>query len=151
MFIIRFLWVKRMSVKVSVTSQGVEDLGIRLQNVTPRFVQMVADCCENKMKEFAPQGKTGGLKKSIRQRRLGPLSFTVEAGAPCAVFVERGTRPHEIRPVRARALRFEVGGGVVFARLVRHPGTKPQWFMRRAVEFCRDRVKVEWLRSWGAS
>lgn len=35
-----------------------------------------------------------------------------------------GSRPHIIRPRRARALRFEIGGEVIFARYVRHPGTK---------------------------
>jgi predicted transposase YdaD len=35
--------------------------------------------------------------------------------------VERGTRPHIIRPKRARALRFVVGGETVFAAYVVQP------------------------------
>lgn len=47
--------------------------------------------------------------------------------------VNDGTRPHIIRPRRARALRFTVNGRVVFARVVNHPGTKPRPFLDRAL------------------
>lgn len=44
---------------------------------------------------------------------------------PHARYHHDGTRPHQIRPVRAKMLRFTVAGGqVVFARVVNHPGTK---------------------------
>lgn len=54
-----------------------------------------------------------------------------------AVFVTRGTRPHLIRPVRARALRFIVGGRVVYARLVRHPGNAKNDFLKDALREAR--------------
>lgn len=38
---------------------------------------------------------------------------------------ETGTKKHIIRPVRAKFLRFQVGGDIVFSLLVHHPGTKP--------------------------
>ena len=64
---------------------------------------------------------------------------------------EEGTRPHIIRPKRAKALRFQkgrympktnpggkfrgpgkvIGGKTVFAKQVHHPGTKPRHFTRR--------------------
>lgn len=52
---------------------------------------------------------------------------------PASVFVVRGTRPHLIRPRRRRALRFRVGGRQVFARLVRHPGTRANNFLLDAL------------------
>lgn len=42
-----------------------------------------------------------------------------------------GTRPHAINPVRAKALRFEIGGKVIFARYVFHPGTRAYGFLQR--------------------
>lgn len=46
-----------------------------------------------------------------------------------AGFNEYGTRPHVIRPKRGKALRFQTGGRVVFARRVNHPGTPARpWF-----------------------
>lgn len=51
-----------------------------------------------------------------------------------ASFIEYGTRAHIIRPRRAKALRFRAkGGGVVFARRVQHPGTRPYKFGWKAM------------------
>lgn len=80
-------------------------------------------------------------------RRLWTLRPTVEISfnTDYAEFVNDGTRPHVIRPKRAHtlrrssrgvvkpALRFVVGGRVVFARVVHHPGTRPNPFLDRAV------------------
>jgi len=45
-----------------------------------------------------------------------------------------GTPPHVIRARRRRALRFTVGGRVVFARSVRHPGSAGSRFLTRALD-----------------
>ena len=50
-----------------------------------------------------------------------------------AGFVNDGTAPHIIRPRRAQALRFVVGGRVVFAKVVHHPGTRGNPFLDRAL------------------
>lgn len=47
--------------------------------------------------------------------------------------VNDGTRPHIIRPRRAQALRFRMGGRIVFAKLVHHPGTRARPFLDRAL------------------
>ncbi|WP_217555526.1 hypothetical protein [Streptomyces sp. GbtcB6] len=52
---------------------------------------------------------------------------------PATLFVLNGIRPHIIRPRRAKALRFEVDGQVVCSKIVRHPGTRPNNFMARAL------------------
>lgn len=66
----------------------------------------------------------------------------VEYTADYAMMVHDGTPPHVIQPKRARSvrnprrqamLRFEVDGQVVFAREVRHPGTKPRPFLTDAL------------------
>jgi hypothetical protein len=65
------------------------------------------------------------------------LRGVITCDHPAVHFVLRGTRPHIIRPRRAKALRFEVGGGVVFAKVVRHPGTRANDFMGRALRLGR--------------
>lgn len=45
-----------------------------------------------------------------------------------------GRGPYKIRPRRAKALRFKVGGRIVFARSVTHPGIKPRKFGRNATQ-----------------
>lgn len=65
------------------------------------------------------------------------LHGVVTCDHPAVTFVLEGTRPHVIRPKRAKALRFEVGGEVVFAQRVRHPGTRANDFMGRALRLGR--------------
>jgi hypothetical protein len=60
-------------------------------------------------------------------------------GAPQALFLEEGTRPHVIRPRNARALRWFGPGGPIFARSVRHPGTRAQPWLEPAI---RDNAGV---------
>lgn len=67
----------------------------------------------------------------------GGLQGVVRCDHPAVRFVLDGTRPHLIRPRRARALRFEVGGRVVFSKLVRHPGTRPNNFLAEALRLGR--------------
>ncbi len=44
-----------------------------------------------------------------------------------------GTKKHIIRPVRAKFLRFQVDGDIVFSLIVRHPGTRPNRKAKRAL------------------
>ena len=64
------------------------------------------------------------------------------------MYVVNGTPPHEIRPVNASVLAFEVGGKIVFTPLVRHPGTKPNPFMEHAVEDARSKVGEVFAELW---
>ena len=66
-------------------------------------------------------------------RTRGEIHGDVLSTHPATVYVIHGTRPHIIRPVRARALRFTVGGRVVFATMVRHPGTSANNFLVTAL------------------
>ncbi|EMF20424.1 hypothetical protein H114_32814 [Streptomyces gancidicus BKS 13-15] len=71
--------------------------------------------------------------------RQGPrgLQGVVRCDHPAVHYVLRGTRPHLIRPRRARALRFQADGQTVFSQLVRHPGTRPNPFLQRALRMGR--------------
>jgi len=58
-----------------------------------------------------------------------------------AVRLNDGTSPHDIYPFKASALRFEVGGDVVFAALVHHPGTAPDPFLDKAYELTKTTLE----------
>lgn len=105
----------------------------------------------NRAKILAPVD-TGRLRASIRVERRRTLAlrqiWTVGSDVEYAPMVHDGTRPHIIRPRRAQALRFRVGGRVVYARVVHHPGTRARPFLDRALrEVARargyDRVRIE--------
>ncbi|MFC8332721.1 hypothetical protein [Streptomyces olivaceus] len=65
------------------------------------------------------------------------LQGVVWCDHPKVHYVLNHTRPHLIRPRHKRYLRFEVGGRVVYTKLVRHPGTKANDFMGRALQLGR--------------
>jgi hypothetical protein len=84
----------------------------------------------------APGSMGDYIETDIREGPRG-LEGAVICTHPKARLVLDGTRPHLIRPRRAKALRFEVGGDVVFTKLVRHPGTQPNNFLARALRLGR--------------
>ncbi|MFJ1528300.1 hypothetical protein ACIOFV_07705 [Streptomyces mirabilis] len=65
------------------------------------------------------------------------LQGVIICNHPKVRLVLDGTRPHLIRPRRRNFLRFEVGGDVVYTKLVRHPGTRPNPFLAEALRLGR--------------
>jgi hypothetical protein len=90
----------------------------------------------NRAKILAPV-RTGRLRSSIRagDPRIFSLrgSLTVGSDLEYAAAVNDGSRPHIIRPRSKQVLRFNVGGRIVFAKVVHHPGTKGTHFLDRAL------------------
>jgi hypothetical protein len=78
--------------------------------------------------------KTGALAASIHGRTIGPLSAEVTTSLHYGPHVEYGTRAHTIVPRSGRFLAFDTSGGRVFARRVRHPGTKGRHMFRDAAQ-----------------
>lgn len=85
---------------------------------------------------------TGDLRRSLGVRVEGNR-ILVGPSAPYAPYVEFGTAPHDIKPKAGhKALKFMVNGHPVYAKIVHHPGTKAQPFVRPAFE--------AWAASLGA-
>jgi hypothetical protein len=78
-------------------------------------------------------GKMKGAVRPIITGGSNPLGI-VMVDHPATHYVLYGTRPHKIYPKRkGGVLRFSVGGQIVFARYVSHPGTKPNNFLLKAL------------------
>ena len=135
-------------IEVKVKTSRLKLEALNLKRAAGKLIQELSDYAEKTMREEAPE-KTGALEKSIR-RTVSGFESEISPQVPYAVYVEYGTRPHTITPVRARALRFEVGGEPVFTRLVHHPGTKPNPFVRRAAEKTVRKVSSTWMNVWEA-
>ena len=54
--------------------------------------------------------------------------------------LENGTRPHDIFPINANALKFTINGETVFAKKVHHPGTQPYLFYYNALQNAKPRL-----------
>lgn len=112
------------------------DLRRVIRDASARELRNAGRQVVNRAKVLAPVD-TGRLRASIEGRlnrtwTLRP-QFTVGSNVEYASYVHDGTRPHIIRPRNARALRFVVGGQVVYARVVHHPGTAARPFLDRAL------------------
>ncbi len=91
--------------------------------------------------------KTGKLASSII-KQVSEGEAEIQALAAYAVFVEKGTAPHEIHPVNASVLAFEANGKLVFTPLVKHPGTQANPFMERAAEDTRSKADAVLADLW---
>ena len=85
--------------------------------------------------------RSGNLKRSIHMRQglRGRVQYVaVGSNLNYAEAHHEGTRAHRIDPRGGRIMRFNVGGTVVYARRIDHPGTKPRKYltipMRRVVK-----------------
>jgi len=78
-------------------------------------------------------GRGSNITSQIRRGPGGDFQGVINSRHPATLYVLYGTRPHVIRPVRAKALRFTVGSQTVYAKVVMHPGTKPNNWLRDAL------------------
>lgn len=105
-------------------------------NVADELVGRVTRGVFNRSAVLCPV-ETGRLRASgaMRVGRFGSeVRGEVEYDANYALAVHNGTRPRTIVPRTGRFLRFEVGGQVVYARAVHHPGTAPRPYLTQALE-----------------
>lgn len=77
--------------------------------------------------------RTGDARRTILAKLVKDVFGTVESDiiAPLHYhpYLDAGTRPHEIRPVRAKSLRFVArDGNIVLTKRVMHPGTRGDGF-----------------------
>lgn len=90
----------------------------------------------NRAKVLAPVD-TGRLRAAIKGRLVRNWTlrseYQITVNVDYAEAVHDGTRPHIIRPRNAQALRFNVGGRIVYAKVVHHPGTRARPFLDRAL------------------
>lgn len=95
-----------------------------------KLAEGIAHDLEQELAKVCPVD-TGDLRQSIRVARSGH-AFVIYM-LDYALHLEFGTAPHIIRPRDAKALHWKMGGKHFFAKMVRHPGTRPQPFIRTTI------------------
>jgi hypothetical protein len=104
-----------------------------------QWANQVESLVKDRLRQAAPVGQgpgAGRLRDSIKSERVlgaATVVLTFTAHVPYAGFVLEGTGPHDIRPRNAQALHWTGPNGSMFARLVHHPGTRPNPFPERAI------------------
>lgn len=110
---------------------GARELRARLHALdrTPRVVGEKWATRTVRLAQAAVPVRTGELRRSIRVGSVSSQGAIVTA-SPVAAYIDRGTRAHDITPVRARVLAFD-DDGPRFAKRVRHPRVAPRPFRDR--------------------
>lgn len=93
---------------------------------------------------------TGLLQKSIQPSdiQVGRLGVSGLVGTPLnyALPVEFGAKPHDITPKNGKALAFFMRGTPVFAKKVRHPGSKGYFMFSRAFQANQQQIQDSFTR-----
>ena len=121
-----------MAYKLIIDGASVENMLHGPDGIVGRYMIGKSQVVQNAAFVACPK-RTGRLSQSIVKRFYdSPEGFTVVIAAlqPYAVFVHEGTKPHDIRPVKAKSLRwFGTDGNPIFAKVVHHPGTPARRFL----------------------
>lgn len=141
--------------RIRLAISDIDELNRRVTvRASDRLVELAREFCPVAVHD-EDSDRHHHLRDTIVRRRIrktaGGYTGGAETDDPIAPFVEWDTRPHLIEPVRAQALHFRMGGREVFAKRVRHPGTKGAHFMARAahqLEAEIDEMMDEELRRW---
>lgn len=137
------------SLEIDGIEAAVTRIRAEMARTVPRALRRSGDLvAESARAQHGYQDRTGNLTRSIyadpvESGAAGSMHVDVAANANYAAAVEFGTKPHKIRPRKAKVLVFGTVSGKVFAREVNHPGTKPTNFMAEALERETDDVEAE--------
>ena len=149
---------------LKITVTGTDAVARRFQNMPENVrrdlmakVLSLTIRLENHIKNDKLSGQvlktvTGRLKRSIQYRvtDTGAMitgSVFSTADVPYAAIHEFGgrTSPHDIVPVKAKALAFMMEGKQVFAKIVHHPGSNipERSYMRSSLKDMRTQIREE--------
>lgn len=106
----------------------IPNYSLMLLDANEKTVQEAGSKIEQYAKESAPVD-SGYYRNNI----MFDGKNEVVAHADYSAHLEYGTKPHVIKPQSAKYLHFKgKDGKEVFAKVVNHPGTRPQPIMRNA-------------------
>ena len=104
---------------IAAATMAASDLVLELRDATPKDRPKTAFGWS----ATAPTFDGIAVEFRIRHPQSEDAVRSGAAQPPAIEWLLKGTRPHVIMPRKAKALRFTVGGEVVFATKVNHPGT----------------------------
>lgn len=125
-----------MAYEYHIDEAGYRELTQSPTGAVWKYMDKLGKDAQKAARRFAPK-RTRALERSITSRvelRSGAPAVIVGSDLPYALIAEVGSRPHLIYPNNGRYLRFVVRGRVVYARVVKHPGTKGAHYLTRAVD-----------------
>jgi HK97 gp10 family phage protein len=142
-------------IQMNVTIPGLERLKEAMSRAPALTVSEISKAIQktaltiqsNAIKEAPVNKQTGGgnLRQNIRTSLISGTRAEVVSKAPYSGYVEMGTAPHIIEAVNKRVLANK-RTGQFFGKLVHHPGTRANPFMKRAIEKSQTKI-VEFFKT----
>ena len=117
---------------VEVTETGItlSKVASDMPKLAKTILKKAVSCAKGHAEELTPV-RTGLMRQSWYVTEQGDFNSAISNRAPYFLYFIEGTSPHEIRPRFASVLRFQSGTDVVFAKLVNHPGGKPNYLLEQ--------------------
>ena len=115
--------------------QGGPQMRARLKAIKEVFKPVARTWAKETVKAGRPMVPvdTGRLRRSFKVKSVSGKRAVV-GGHYTAYFVDKGPKPHIIKPKKGRGLVFEGRNGRVFARSVHHRGYRGRPFRQRMAE-----------------
>jgi len=123
-----------ISVEITETGVCLSEVASDMPRLAKSTLKKAVDFAKKRAEELTPV-RSGLMRQSWYVTSQGDLESSISNRAPYFLYFIEGTSPHQIRPRFSTVLRFQSGGDAVFAKLVNHPGTKPNNVL--------DQVKTE--------
>lgn len=151
--------------RIKITTKGIDAFLLAFQSAPEaalRNMALAMTVSLKRVREYARLNhrfiyRSGKLEKNILSQQASAASGRFrgrvylnvgQAGAPYGVYVHEGTKPHDIRPIKAKYLRWVDAkrNAFCFAKIVHHPGTLPDQFIDNAGKACEGQVQETFTR-----
>lgn len=136
----------------TVTIQGLDELIVNTASAADKVQAVITAALQasaNKIQSLArinlnPHHRTGNLQRSVLTMVDYPVA-NVTVNERYGLYIEQGTRPHDIYPVRKKALYWVGADHPV--KVVHHPGTAADPFFTRAIAEANPYISEVFLKA----
>lgn len=142
---------------------GKDEVVAKYRRISAQLPTIVTVAMQTQMTRLADYVRADKLSGQVLQRRTGTLSRSIfgvasesggtvygkvgSRGVPYAdIWENTGSKAHTIEAINAKALRFEIGGKVIFAKRVNIPQQAPRPFLKPSLKENQDKI-LQALRS----
>lgn len=122
-----------------ITQNDLEKMGPQLKRALDRSHDLTALDVWGNIMDNSPQDH-GRLAGSWQLQKKGNMQSTIGTNVKYALVQDEGSDPYEIFPRGANALRFEIGGSVIFAKSVLHPGIAGTQYIASSIAQTEPRI-----------
>ncbi len=121
-----------MALEIKIDVSRLEQLANIIKNTAiVNIEEDIATELSRDLKRTSPI-KSGKSANGWNFKKVG-AQIVVENSVPHTLFLINGTRPHDIFPKNKSVLAFKMNGRMIYAKHVKHPGTKPNDFVDKSI------------------